>query len=80
MTKEFASIDCGRDDSADTETKGCRIYSREGDEYGVSLGKCGDYYGPAGPSSRIRVLWPNGLVTRCNVRGILFRNNRWQIS
>jgi hypothetical protein len=64
----------------DTDELGCRIWDYYGKEVGLSLGPCGVYTGPAGFSTRCRVLWPDGKTTVCNCKGIIWKNRRWIIN
>jgi hypothetical protein len=62
------------------EGAGTRVWERNGEYYGLTLGWAPRFYtGEAGLSTRVAVLWPDGGVTwPCN-KGILAREGRWQI-
>jgi hypothetical protein len=70
--------DCGKE-GGDPHTPGTRIWNTTQSEFGVSQGQCGMYYGEAGLSSRIRVLWKNGKKTNCCCKGIWMKKGKWTI-
>jgi len=54
------------------ESRGCRVYNREGTEFGLVQCSAGVYTGDAGFSRRVRVLWPDGKFTKPCVRGLVW--------
>ena len=68
-----------------------RVYHQNGKDFGYIVADGPDYYGDAGYSSRVWVLWPDGRRTLCAMKGMkliksyslvegLSDNECWQIS
>jgi hypothetical protein len=53
-----------------------RVYPRKGSvafnngEYGIIIGEATPYFGEAGKSERVRVLWRDGKITLCTLKGM----------
>lgn len=70
-------------DMGNPEHRGTRIYSRDGSEYGVSLGICGEYNGEAGRTNRISVIWKDEKSlfrkTKPTVAGLKYQDGHWRL-
>jgi len=58
---------------------GTRIYNRDQSQFGVVQYLGPDYYGEAGHSQRVVVLWPDNRITKPTTKGIQNRNGRWTV-
>lgn len=67
-------------DGGDLLSPGTRLYSRDESQFGIVQYQGPTYYGEAGTSRRVVVLWPNGRITKPAVKGV-GRNaaGRWAI-
>lgn len=47
-----------------------RVYARKGNNFGFMVGGAAPYTGDAGYSERVKVLWNDGKITTCTLKGM----------